>query len=65
MLFLNGLFFYLYGLGYAEPVAAPEGPSVLTVHEESIRNAANLVGKAREALEASPENLSGSYDPFR
>jgi hypothetical protein len=65
MLFLNGLFFYLYGLGYAEPAAALEGPSVLRVHEESIRNAANLVGKAREAIEAPPENLSGSSDPFR
>lgn len=65
LLFLNGLYFYLYGLGYMEPASAPEGSSVLKVHEESIRNAAALIQKAHEKLEAPSPNLSSLTDPFR
>ena len=66
LLFLDGLLFHLYGLGYAEPsVVSPVSSGITGVNAESIRNTAHLIEMAQAQFTAPPRGARDLSNPFR
>ena len=66
VLFSDGFFFYLYGLGYAEPPLAP-GPQTKTIplEEDAIRRAASLIQDSETRFRRAPVVPADLPDPFK
>ena len=66
ILFLDGLLFYLYGLGYVESSAAlSPSPGAIRLEQDAIRRAASLIQDSQTRFAGPPALPADFPDPFK